>query len=426
MKSLKIFLVTAIWIVMTYESIASVNLYSFSLSNQDSLNLLAEFSLFYEYYKNKDFESAEKHGWNVINTDPSNFLQYKPFKKMEEIIWYLHDSVATSEENLMSYTDTVIHLYDKAVEVGAKNPEYFVIKKAYVIETWKNPPVEDIVSAYENAFTIYPEAPSFYKDRLGIIYAQNATETNGYKLRALDLYSRLSEEEPENEVWLQRIDGLAENIEELIDIRKKAWYLDKENLEKAYKYAETCYRAQNFELAVEPLEFLTSKASEVINYWRKLASVYTKLENSDKAISSYKTLIELEPNNRDNYFNIAILYQKIAQLSVARSYLYKASQASEEAWDLPVYYESQLYEQAARNCGFEFMDKCVYQLAVDTYKKAAAINGPQSSSARERVRALSNSVPQPEDYFFRKLKSGAVIKIEGKCYGWINRSIIVP
>lgn len=136
--------------------------------------------------------------------------------------------------------------------------------------------------------------------------------------------------------------------------------------------------------------------------------------------------MNLNQNNRENYYNIAIIYQQLGQLSVARSYLQKAYKASEEPWDAPIVIEAQLYEQAARECGFEFMDKCVYQLAVNTYRKAAAINGPQSTAARQRVQDLANSVPQQEDYFFRKLKSGAEIKIEGKCYGWINRSIIVP
>ena len=33
--------------------------------------------------------------------------------------------------------------------------------------------------------------------------------------------------------------------------------------------------------------------------------------------------------------------------------------------------------------------------------------------------------PSKEDFFFRKLKDGDVIKIEGKCYDWIGKSITV-
>jgi hypothetical protein len=39
------------------------------------------------------------------------------------------------------------------------------------------------------------------------------------------------------------------------------------------------------------------------------------------------------------------------------------------------------------------------------------------------VQALQNSVPQKEDYFFKKIKPGTSIRIEGGSYGWIGRSI---
>jgi hypothetical protein len=95
-------------------------------------------------------------------------------------------------------------------------------------------------------------------------------------------------------------------------------------------------------------------------------------------------------------------------------------------WDYPDMIEAQLYEQAARACDFDFMAKCVYLLAVNTYRKAANLNGQYSSAASERIKALANSIPTKEDYFFRKLKSGDSVKIEGPCYDWIQRSITVP
>jgi hypothetical protein len=48
------------------------------------------------------------------------------------------------------------------------------------------------------------------------------------------------------------------------------------------------------------------------------------------------------------------------------------------------------------------------------------------SLARDRISALSGSVPSQEDYFFQGYKSGQTISISGNCYGWINRSITVP
>ncbi|MCK5457974.1 MAG: hypothetical protein KAI45_12675, partial [Melioribacteraceae bacterium] len=355
---------------------------NFLSAQGDSVNLLAEFSLFYEYYKNKEYESAEPHGWTVLDTDPGKFLQYKPFKKMEDILFYLHDSVATTEEEQDQLADKALKLYDRAVEVGAKDPTYFILRKAYVVEQWSKARPDSVIQAYIIALEEDPNADSFYKDRLGLLYIKNANEENGYKMKALELYTALSEEDPENDVWISRIDGLAENIDELVDIRKIAWDHDKENMEKAWKYAETCGRAEYYDRAIIPIEFLVEKSPDVVTYWKKLASLYQKVDRTDDAIKAYKTLIKLDSGNRDHYFNIAIIYQKLDQLSVARSYFQKASKASPEPWDMPIFVEAQLYEQAARNCGsFDWIDKCVYKLASDTYIKAARVGGAISSAS---------------------------------------------
>lgn len=397
-------------------------------NNPDSLKqyLMVEFSLFNEYHKNKDFESAYSHGWNVINSDPTMLLRYKPFKKMEDVLWFLHDSVATySDEEKLALADTTLAMYQKAIQYVPDKKGYYLAKSAYVIEMWKEASPEEKIQAYEAAFIADPELSVGYYDRLGIIFASNASEENDYKIRALELYSKLSEKEPDNALWIQRMESLAEDMAELVELTGKAWEMDKENPEKAWKYASMALRAQEYETAIIPLEFLISKSPDVVNYQKQIADAYRKTEQTDKAIASYKTLIELEPENRDNYYNLAIIYQRQDQLSVARSYLYKASKASPE-WDMPVFLEAQLYEQAARNCGFEFMDRIVYQLAVDTYRKAARLGGANAGAANDRVGALSSSVPQSEDYFFRKLKPGDTVKIEGQCYGWIGKSITVP
>jgi len=401
-------------------------LLSVSAINAQEGNLLAEFSLFYESYKNKDYESAEPYGWIVIDTDPSKFLQYRPFKKMEEILKWRFDSLATTEDQQDSVAGLAIKLYDRAIEVGAKDPEYFIMRKAYVIEQWSKSRPEEKVQAYITALEKNPEADPYYKDRLGLLYAANATEENGYKIKALEIYMKLADEDPENQVWNDRMVALADDMDQLVEIMKKAWDMDKDNLEKAWKYAEICGKAEQYEKAIEPLEFLVSISPEVVTYWKKLASIYQKEDRTDDAIKAYKKLIELDPRNRDNYFNIAIIYNKLDQFSVARSFLQKSSKASEEDWDMPIYVEAQLYEKAASQSGsFEFMDRCVYKLASNTYIRAARVGGPMASASVDRVKALKDTVPQKEDYFFRKYKSGDKIKIEGGTYGWINRSITV-
>lgn len=396
----------------------------------DSVNIMVEASLFFEAYKNKQFDLwTMDHGFKLLNAKPDAFPQFKPYKKMDKLIWamYADTTGAITEEEKKMLADTILYLYDQAIKYDSANAGDYLVKKAYVLEVWRNEPVEKVIEAYETAFNSGKKFnnETYYKDRLGKIYARNASEENDYKIKALELYSSLSEQDPSNAIWISRIEALAENQEELIEITNKSWKLDKDNVEKAWKYASMCIRAKHFDKATEPLTFLIEKSPNVVNYWRELARAYEKLSETDKAIGAYKKLIELEPDNKINYVNLAIIYKKLDQLSVARSYLLKAM-SKDPNWDYPYWIEGQLYEQSARNCGFEFIDKCVYQLAVDKYKKAASLGGTYSQQAAERARALSQSVPTEEDYFFRNLKSGDKIKIEGKCYDWINREITVP
>jgi len=88
-------------------------------------------------------------------------------------------------------------------------------------------------------------------------------------------------------------------------------------------------------------------------------------------------------------------------------------------------YEGYLYEKAAGGCGEDFDKKCVYQLALDTYKRAKRMD-PTLQQAQDRITALSTSIPTQEDYFFRGYKSGATIPISDQCPGWIGKSITVP
>ncbi len=389
-----------------------------------TINLQATISLWYEDYKNKDYKSSLNHAWKILEADPS-FTKYKFYKKFEDMYWSLFEDEKTTPEEKEAIKDTMIVLYDTFIErlEDVKDKAYYTVRKAFVLETWHEADPAEVIATYKKAFEMDKDLDDYYYDRLGKFYIAQDN-----KLDALEIYSFLADRDPDNPLWPQNLTTLADNPEELLDIRKTVWSQDRDNDAKAWAYANQAIRLQKYDVALEPLEHLTTKSADVINYWKELSRAYDKLEMTDKAIDAYKTLIKLQPDGRENYVNLALIYKKKNQLSVSRSFLQKASKVDPQ-WDYPHYIEAQLYEQAARECmgdKFEFMDKCVYQLAVDTYKKAAALGGSFAGPCKERVVSLKNSVPQKEDYFFRKINSGAVIKVEGKCYGWIGRSITAP
>jgi tetratricopeptide (TPR) repeat protein len=389
----------------------------------DSMKLLTQYSLFSEYHKNKDYKSALPYGWTVLELDKKKFAKWI-YYKMEDCLWYLHDSSDISEDEVKAIEDTISAFYDMAVENYPAAKGYFLSRKAFVSETWLSEDDENIINLYEQAIAADSSISTYYYDRLGELYFSQKDDDPEYKLKGLDLYGYLSDKESENPAWPEKQERFVDNMDELVDLAKKQWELDPQNPEKAWKFASTALKSNRYQEAITALEFLVSKSPESSSYWTQLASAYHKTDQLSKAEDAYKKLIQLESDKKEHYLNLGIVYRDKGQLSTARTQFEKASEVG-NGWGLPIYYIGNLYEQAARNCGFEFEDKLVYLLAVNTYKRALNIDS-SVSQAQERISALSGSVPTQEDYFFRGLKSGQSVPITGSCYEWIGKSVTVP
>lgn len=391
--------------------------------NPDSMKVITNYSLFSEYHKNKDYESALPYGWSVIEANPTKFSKWIYFK-MEDCLWALHDSSSISAEEKKAIEDTVYGFYELAIKYRPEDRGYFEVKQAYVGETWLNYPADKVIADYVQAFEVKPDLSFYYYDRLGMLYANNASDENDYKLKALELYRDLSEREPDNPLWNEKLKGLVDNVDELVAIYKKTWELEPESEKKAWDYASMAMQASSFEEAIAPLEFLVSKQENELKYWSQLAKCYKNTDKMSKAENAIKKLIQLEPTAKEHYINLGLIYKDQGKYSAARSEFQKASDVG-NGWAYPIYLEATLYEQAARGCEFNFETKLVYLLAQNTYRRAASMDA-SLNEARERVGALSSSVPTKEDYFFRNYKSGTVIPINDGCFGWIGKSVTVP
>ncbi len=395
---------------------ASTNL----AQNADSMKVLTDYSLFSEYHKNKDFLSALPYGWRVIEAQPTWFSKWI-YYKMEECLWSVHDSSSTSPDMVKSVQDTILYFYDTAIQYRQEDKGYFQARKAYVSEIWLSKSAEITIPLYEQAIAWQPELSSFYYNRLGQLYINTDDGSNGLKEKAIDLYTVLVEREPDNPVWGNIITDLFGNIDDRLEFQKEAWEKDPQNEKKAKAYASTAIQASEWAQAVAPLEFLVSKEPENVGYLSQLGNVYNKLENSTKSEEVFSKLISLEPGNKDHYFYFGKALMEAGKYSQARTQFLKASEVG-NGWALPIFYEGFLYEQSASGCT-DFDRKVVYLLAQNTYRRALNMD-PNLGEARDRINALSGSVPTKEDYFFRNIKSGTVVPIT--CVGWIGKSVTTP
>ncbi len=386
----------------------------------DSMKVLTDYSLFSEYHKNKDCVSALPYGWSVIEANPSKFSKWI-YYKMEECFWALHDSSSTTPEMVKSIQDTILYFYDLAIKYREEDKGYFQARKAYVSELWLALPATVIIPEYEQSIAWQPELSSFYYNRLGQLYVNNDDGTNGLKEKAIDLYTILVEREPENPVWGNIITDLFGNIDDRLKFQKEAWEKDLQNEKKAKAFASTAIQASEWAQAVAPLEYLVSKEPENVGFLSQLGNVYNKLENTTKSEETFSKLIKLEPENKDHYFYFGKALMEAGKYSQARTQFLKASEVG-NGWALPIFYEGFLYEQSASGCA-DFDRKVVYLLAQNTYRRALNMD-PNVGEAKDRINALSGSIPTKEDYFFRGIKSGQTLTIT--CVGWIGKSVTAP
>jgi tetratricopeptide (TPR) repeat protein len=404
--------------------VSFTEIYSQPSPQPDTLKIYRKWSLFSEYHKNGDYETALPYGFEILEINPGKFKTI--FLKLEDCLVYLHDSTNVDEATKKMYADTLMYVYDLAIKTQPENAAYYYKKMGYYLETWYSGKEEEAIKAYEKAYELDKDLDFYYVDRLGLLYVKMANDENNYRLKAFEIYQEASSKDPNNPIPLERMKSLAENIEQLIEITYNAWKLDPENLQKAWQYASITYQTGEYEKAIEPLEFLVKKDPSSETYWSRLATCYQKTEKFSKAIDAYKKAMEINKQVREYPLNMGICYKELGQFATARNYFYRAAEIDKN-WGLPYIYEATLYQAAVQKCGsFEFMDKVVLQLAVDTYRKAKSVDPSVANIADDAIKSLANSVPTKEEYFFRRLKSGTVIKIEGPCYNWIGKSITVP
>ena len=421
-KLIKIICICSISILaLSFKMNAQENNVTTSSTTVDSA--LINYSLFAEYYKNKDFLSALPYGWKMLKEYPGKYSQWF-YYKMEDILWQLHDSTTISPELKKTIDDTVLYVYNLALKYDTTDRTFFEPRKAFVEETWLHLDPHKVIADYEKAIADNPNTSSYYYNRLGQLYKEYQSDSNDYKSKAIDLYTKLNDKDPDNPEWNAQLESLVENIGELVQLTKKAWEQDKDNPEKAWKYASVAMQAKMYNDAIVSLEYLVAKYPSTINYWTQLALAYQNAGNLDKAEDAYKKLIKLEPDKKEDYLNLGIVYKDKKQYAMARTYYEKASDIG-KGWALPIFYLGNLYEQSARECKFDFEAKLVYLLAQETYRRASRMD-PDLNEAADRVGALKDSIPTKEDWFFRNLKAGQSVPITGECFKWIQRSVTVP
>jgi tetratricopeptide (TPR) repeat protein len=400
---------------------------------QDSMEVLKNWSLFFEYFKTGDYNSAVPYGWKVMQMQPSRFKTL--YRAMEKI--YLKYYEDAPQDKKTTYADTLLIIYDNAIKYDPEKASEYYLRKGYVLENYYTGRDSEAIVAYDKGIGLDFENTEFYYiDRLGVLYIKNMEAHPEYRDRAIDLYRRVIEKDPQNVTANDRLRALVKDIGELIELSKKRLESDPENTELIWTIANLYIRAEDFGNAIPYLEKLAKKYPDNETYWNRLGYCYQRTGEYKKAIDAYNRSLKINPDTKEIILNIAVCYRELDNFEQARVWARRAM-AKDKNWGRPYIEIAQIYEAAVAKCvkttkggdwtKLDFTDKLVYQLAVEYYQLAKKNDPSVENEAIQRIKNLETLVPTQEDYFFnkKKMKDGKVA-ITGGCYDWIGESITVP
>lgn len=153
------------------------------------------------------------------------------------------------------------------------------------------------------------------------------------------------------------------------------------------------------------------------------AARYLKRGDAAKAIEFMDQAIELETSDAQKaeyaYKTAQILYST-KQLSKAKSYANKAISLKND-FGAPYILIAQMYASSPKWSDEPAMNKCTYFAAIDKLARAKAVDPSVTEEANKLIGSYSAYTPKPEDLFFIGLKKGDSVTIGG----WINETTTI-
>ncbi len=414
---------------------------------EDSLRCLENLSLYYEYYKQKNYAEAFPRWEIAFNECPlSNRNLYSHGEVIVEKLYKKEKDAAKKAE----YYKLLMKVYDQRAQYFGNDKKYptayIMGKKAITMLRYNrnNPEViKEVQPLLEDGFKALgmrtqPPALLTYMANSAAMYKMN--ELSGEKL--VEIYTEVTKvlnkqkdaTKEANKSKMQEIINSVEkifaqsgaaNCETLAEIfgpQLADHTTDLEWLKRVNRLLAKgdCGESELFYQSSEYLHRIEPSASSAFG----LSRMYMKTGDTNRAIEFLTEAISLEEDadSKAKYHNtLGLIYMSQKKYSQTRAEAKKAI-ALKSDWGAPYILIGKAYAASASGYGStEFEHKTVYWAAVDQFKKAKSVDAESLAEANENITLYSQYFPNTEEIFFQGLKVGDSFKIGG----WINTSTSV-
>ena len=395
--------------------------------------ILEQFSLFYEYFKHDEFESASPYfGWLIENAPgyraPRNWRRgvtmYEGLAKN-----------ASSADTKKAYLDSALVLIDRAVPtLQAENVEVdstrWTFRKGRFIHSHQDvygDRRDEVLQAYLETFEENPQmlAPYYVK------YIVRQYTQAGDKQKALDFMDRAEQAYDDQELltWFDRQrDSLFTNP------KQRAQFLQRQLKEHPDSLALMqdlfrIYQDLGRTGQVQSLGEQLLERNPTVEVYRLMAEIQQDQGNVDRALEQYEQAVELaesDAERRNLYHSMAQMVLENGRVQQARNYARQALEIDPEYG--PAYMTiGDAYATAVQQAPGELgrMDRAVYWLVIDYYRQARQIDPSLAGQADSAIETYREYVPAREDIFFKDWEMGQEMTIDDEPYQWIDETTTV-
>ncbi|NLO00957.1 MAG: hypothetical protein GX126_01390 [Bacteroidales bacterium] len=420
------------------------------LIREQDREFMNELSLYNEFYKQKNYQSAMPH-WKAVYTKypKSTINVYIHGANMYES---LIENAATPQEK-DKYIDELMKVYDKRIKHFGESG-YVTGRKAtawlkHKMNTDNPPEGEALKTTLKKGYEWLSKSIEEQGDKteLPVLVLLMQTTRSLFKLGELPKETVVMNYDNTNKVldaiiernedaelvkscqdvkqYVEDIFGTsgAADCEALVNIftpqfKEKGNDIDfiKSMLRRLGK--ANCEETPLFSQATEKLYELDPSAEAAFNMARR----YLKRNDIPKAKEYYKQAMEQETDNSrlsEYYYEYAtFVFAKENSLSEARNYARKALELNPEHCQALMLI-GDIYVSASRSVGQDAFEKsAVFWLAVDYFEKARRAGQDCAVDASQKAATYRKYFPNKEEAFFRSMQEGQSYKVGG----WINES----
>lgn len=399
----------------------------------DSATAIRKYSLYYQYYKQSNYQMAYPYWrWMIFNAPKQSINLY--IRGVNLVEFRMENA---PEAKKKAYLDTLMMVYDKRIKyfnkkgyvLGRKGMNLFqldrdqarraydILKKSIELEgndSRNYVPyyfLQTAVKLKEDGEIDKDQLLKDYNKTMDIIKANLNSGSQGDWQGTKENVSNLMKP------YL--------SCSDLIGKYKPLYKDNKKDIEKLKEFQKSlkdanCTKAPFYLKLTETI--LDNKPSAVIAL--SLARNWKEKNNNDKAIQFYKKAVNLEDDNKkaaDHALSLAGIYKNQKEnLVKAKEYAKKAISLYDKKGKAYLFL-GELYVAGRSRCGDDFKKNAVLWAAVDQFKKAKEADPSVKEAANKRIESYTQRFPKKQPIFFRDLSEGDPYTVE--C--WINEKTTV-